>query len=139
MRSFVSENETAIRGEVQGDPAVERTAPLHRPRCIQMIVSAPATDWLQRRTIIRTFTPLENFFMDGLDQRWCVAFVVVRPVDRMNQRWLAGFMQAFLLGAAVVLASRDVERTMHQQPVRPEQNAALLEYFEKRQQQQQRP
>lgn len=56
----------------------------------------------------------------------------------MNQRWLAG-MQAFLLGAAVVIASRDVERTMNQQPVRPEQNAALLEYFEKRQQQQQRP
>lgn len=56
----------------------------------------------------------------------------------MNQRWLAGFMQAFLLGAAVVFASRDVERTMNQQPVRPEQNAALMEYFEKRQQQQQR-
>lgn len=56
----------------------------------------------------------------------------------MNQRWLAGFMQAFLLGAAVVFASRDVERTMNQQPVRPEQNAALMEYFEKRQQQQRR-
>ena len=45
-------------------------------------------------------------------------------------RWTANVAQAaFLLGAFLV-ASRDVERTMHQEPVRPEQTRRLAEYIE---------
>ena len=51
-----------------------------------------------------------------------------------RQRILANVAQfAFLLGA-FLLASRDVERTMHQKPVTPEQNAAIYKYFDARQQ-----
>ena len=52
----------------------------------------------------------------------------------MRGRW-ASVLQGMLLGGAFLLASRDVERTMHQQPVNAEQNAALVQYIERRRQQ----
>ena len=52
-----------------------------------------------------------------------------------NSRLLANFIQGGVLIGAVYLASFDVKRTMHQKPVTPEQNAALLQHLEKQREQ----
>ena len=45
------------------------------------------------------------------------------------QRWQANALQAVVLGTLVFIASKDVERTMRQQPVTVEQNAALQQHL----------
>ena len=48
----------------------------------------------------------------------------------MWNRHTANAAQAAFLVIAFVVASRDVERTMHQEPVHPEQTRRLAEYID---------
>ena len=52
--------------------------------------------------------------------------------ELMWNRHTANVTQAAILLLAFMVASRDVDRTMRQEPVRPEQNRMLAEYLESR-------
>ena len=78
-------------------------------------------------------TPGGSFLLNDADcQRIIVSVIATAPPRIMNRRLLANLAQAALLGGVFLLASRDVERTMAQTPVRPDQNAALIAYHEQR-------
>ena len=78
-------------------------------------------------------TPGGGFLLNDADcQRIIVSVIATAPPRIMNRRLLANLAQAALLGGVFLLASRDVERTMAQTPVRPDQNAALIAYHEQR-------